>query len=122
MLKTILHALMIVLVAGLVAGGIYLLVEQNGASLLGASGLQRGGEFHEAGALPDGAGRPAGHFTEGDGRASGGRGGEMGVSLQSLGGVFVQVAKIALITGLVLAARAVVRRVTRRRAASPAAV
>lgn len=124
MLKIVLRTVIILLVTGLVAGGIYLFVENGGASSLGAgetregisAGIERGAGFVE-GEMPA---RPEG---EGGRHAigAGGREGEEGFSLLGLSGVAMQIGKIAVITALVAVVQAVVRLFKRRPASTAAA-
>lgn len=96
MLKLFLHTLIILLVAGLVAGGIYLFTQNGGMSLIGAAqddgfSQQRGLHAQPA----DGESSQRQHPTRG-------REGQMGFSLLGLSGVVVQAGKIAVITALVM--------------------
>ena len=129
MLKIVLRIVIILLAAGLLAGGVYLLVEQFGFGLPGTGRL--------AGATPEGAhgrglGRGLGRGRQSAGeqdatreRTEDGQGdllrgeheGETGLSfpLSGLGGVLVQAGKVALITLGVVALQAAWRWLGRRK-------
>jgi hypothetical protein len=107
MIKVLLRTLIILMVTGLVAGGIYLWAENGSAGLLGGDSLPGGADF------ADGA-RPARPDGADFGRREGGREGGMGFSLAGLAGVAVQLGKIAAITTAVLVVRALARLVGRR--------
>jgi hypothetical protein len=125
MVKTILHGALILLVAGLVAGGIYLFVQNGGMSMIGGAAGQAEGFEHGSGNGPGFArgNAPSGAqgFPQGEG-FRGDRGGEDSFSVAGIGGVLMQLVKVAVITALVVAVQAVIRLFKRRRKnASPAA-
>jgi hypothetical protein len=95
MLKSVIRILIILAVITLVAGGIYLLVQKSGTSLLANTQVD-GGFRDRSGTLPQGGLRPAdGDFN---------RGGESsGFASRSLAELGVNFGKVALITiGVVL--------------------
>ncbi len=109
MLKIILRTLIILLVAGLVAGGIYLFVQNGEASLLGAGAGRAIGRGFPAGQAPGtlaGAIFTAGQRLDGFER---GPEGQMGFSLAGLAGVVMQAGKVAVITALVVAGQSLGR-------------
>jgi hypothetical protein len=114
----ILHAVILLLVAGLVAGGIYLFVQNGGMSLIGGAAGQSevfehgpgNGPGFALGSAPTGAQG----FPQGEGFRAG-RGGEDSFSLAGIGGVLMQLVKVAAITIFVVAAQAVIRLFKRRR-------
>jgi hypothetical protein len=111
MAKILLHTLLILLVAGLVAGGIYLLTVNGVINLGGAGtshGTESGGGLARGGALPQPPGGAQFHDR-------GGLEGQGGFSLNGLGGVAVQAGKIALITLLVAALKVITQIFKRRR-------
>jgi len=126
MLKTFIRTLIILLAAGLVAGGVYLLVERVGLGLPGTGRLAEG-------TLEDGHGRglgrgrafPAGEQDATRERDETGQGdllrgehvGETDVSfpLSGLAGALVQAGKVALITAAVVVAGAIFRLFRKRR-------
>jgi hypothetical protein len=112
-MKTLWRTLLILAVAGLIAGGLYGYVNSSGASLGATAGegrhIERGGTPPEVG-----EGRPA----RGGGERAGGHdglGGEAsGFSLFGLSGVLTQAGKVGLITLVIVAAQAVVKWIRRR--------
>jgi hypothetical protein len=118
MIKIVLRLLVILLVVGIVAGGIYLVVQNGGASALGAgvpgAGFERGSGLPGGGAITQGQLPPRGNGDFGRG-GHGLEGGMAGFSLAGLPGVMLQVGKIAGITALVVAVQAVLRLFKRRR-------
>jgi hypothetical protein len=103
MAKILLRTLLILLAAGLVAGGIYLLTVNGIISLGGANAShspENGGGFARGGALsqPPGGGQL---------HDRGGLEGQSGFSLSGLSGVAVQAGKIALLTLLVVVVKAI---------------
>ncbi len=111
MLRLIVRTVIILLVAGLIAGGLYLFANNGGMSLVGAGGQQDGfshGSTNAAGLtqvntkVQTASGQPGQDvFRGGDGSHD-----QNGFSLLGLGGVFLQAAKIAVITALVVALKA----------------
>ncbi len=85
MTRILLRTLLILVVAGLVAGAIYLFAQNGGLSLIGAGG-------HAEGFSPASAGGEL-HLD--------GRDVQAGFSIEGLGGVLMQLGKVALITVLV---------------------
>lgn len=122
MLKIILRTLIILLVAGLVAGGIYLFVQNGGVSLLGAGAGRDSGRGFSPDQSPGTLAGAA--FAAGQRPASFDHGpeGQAGFSLAGLAGVAMQAGKIAVITALVVAVQSLARLFRRRRrvASSPA--
>ena len=120
MMKIILRTLIILLVTGLVAGGIYLLVEKTGVVLGGSERLfdERSGDFAQGHRFSEGTRpeRPEGlAFEKGEfERRDGDHEGENGFSWMGLGGVVMQAGKIALITAVVVAFQALFRLFKRR--------
>jgi hypothetical protein len=112
MLKTILHILIILTVFALVAGGIYLLVQNSGSGLLGNTEVEDG--FHNGnGIRPEG-----GNFDKGQPPAGGDfqRGGEEGgFSTRALSQLGVTVGKVALITSGVMLVQGLIRFFRRRK-------
>lgn len=111
MLKSAIRVLIILAVFALVAGGIYLLVQNSGISLLA--------DTHVEGGFRDGSGtRPQGDF-DGDRPPSGEgfeRGGESGgFSTRSLAELGMNVGKIAMITIGVLLVQGLIRFFRRRK-------
>jgi len=109
MFKIFLRTLIILLTAGLVAGGIYMFTQYGGMNLIGA-------------AQDDGFSQQRGlHAQPADGEASQrqhlkrGREGQMGLSFLGLSGVVVQAGKIAVITALVMLVKRVVSMFGHRR-------
>ncbi len=120
MLKIILRILIILAVFALVAGGIYLLVQNSGTSLL--SSTQVDGGFHSGnGTRPEG-----GNFDKGQPPADGdfkhgGDGG--GFSSRNLSELGVNVGKVALITIGVILVQGLIHFFRRRKnSADPSAV
>lgn len=115
MLKILLRMLIILAVAGLVAGGIYLLAQNGGMSWLGIGGTHEGllnGAGAAAGQLPA---RPdGGAFVKGQ-HFEGGRDGGAGFSLMGLTGLAMQLGKVAVITAAVVVFQTVMRLFKRRR-------
>ncbi len=110
MTRILLRTLVILLVAGLVAGGIYLFAQSGGLSLIGAAGHAEGLSRASAAGLPQADGEL--HFDGGDSQA--------GFSLDGLGGVLMQLGKVAAITMLVGVVKAGARLFRRRpQVASP---
>jgi hypothetical protein len=108
MLKVLFRTLIILLVAALVAGGVYLFAVNGGMSLLGGVGQASHG-------IANGSGLPrAGTFAP---LAGGGRfdHDQNGFSLAGLGGVAVQAGKVAALTTLVLAIKGILQAFKRRR-------
>lgn len=131
-MKTFIRTLIILLAAGLVAGGVYLLVERVGLGLPGTGRLAEGTlEGGHGRGLGRGLGRgkaaeeqDATRERNEDGQGDLLRGeheGETGLSfpLSGLGGVLAQAGKVALITLVVVAAQAAWRWFRRRRKGAP---
>jgi hypothetical protein len=107
MLKITIRILIILAVFALVAGGIYLLVQKSGTSILGNTQLEGG--FHSGnGTRPEGGQRPA----DGDFNREGESGGFSTRSLSELG---VNVGKVALITIGVILVQGLIRFFRRRK-------
>ncbi len=125
MVKTILHTVIILLVTGLVAGGIYLFVQNGGMSLIGGGTGQLEGFEGGPGNRPSFSQGSAPSGTQGfpqGGGSRGDRGGEDSFSLAGVSGVLMQLAKVAIITAIVVGVQWVIRMFRRvRKTASPAA-
>jgi len=122
MIKILWRTLILLLAAALVAGGIYLFAENGGISGLSIGGLSAeagrdGFSAGEMGERPEGRRSDGGQLPpQGDRiRRQGGHDSEMGFSLAGLGGVGLQLGKVALITGVVVAIQAFGRWFKRRR-------
>jgi hypothetical protein len=125
MVKTILHTIIILLVSGLVAGGIYLFVQNGGMSLNdGGVGLSEGfgrGLGNGPGFTPGSAPIGAKGFPQGGG-FGGGHDEPGGFSLAGFSGVLMQLVKVAAITVFVVIVQAVIRQFKRiRKTTRPAA-
>jgi hypothetical protein len=113
MAKILLHTLIVLLVIGLVAGGIYLLVEKSGTSLSG--NIQGGTSLVEGGTRPqfDGnSNQPAGGNQS---QHDGGFGGERGGSSQGWGQLLLEAGKIAAITAGVVLLQTLIKWLKNRR-------
>jgi|WetSurMetagenome_2_1015567.scaffolds.fasta_scaffold453552_2 hypothetical protein len=100
MLRNIIRVLIILAVFAVVAGGIYLLVQKSGTSLLGNTQFE-GGLRDGSGTRPEGGGFDKGQPPSGGDFNRGGESG--GFSTRSLAELGVNIGKVALITiGVVL--------------------
>jgi hypothetical protein len=121
MLKIFLRTLLILLAAGLIAGGIYLFAANGGISGLGSAQQSLGLSSDEE----HGAGRRQGQKSaQVNGSPSsqrapqmkgGDRDGQMSFSLASLSGLAVQAGKIAAVTAFIVAVQFSLRLLQRRR-------
>jgi hypothetical protein len=123
MLKILFRTVMILLVAGLVTGGLYLFGQNSGSSLIGAiSGAGLGqGENHARpadGGFGPGQGKG---MAQGQGRQEG-PGGENSFSLSAatLSGLAEELGKVAAVTAGFVLLKAVFRLISRRKLARPA--
>lgn len=121
MQKVILRTLTLLLLSGLVAGGIYLFVENGGLSWLGMD-VQREGQQREYGLTEEENSEQnveedanSEFQRNGNGRGEGRRQGGGRISSQGLTAIVVPVVKIAAITAIVVGLRALIRFFTRRR-------
>jgi hypothetical protein len=113
MLKLLLRTLIILLVAGLLAGGIYLIAVNGGMNLIGSAGQAPHGFANGSGLPPaDTFAPPAGAGFDHDSSS---------FSPAGLAGVAVQAGKIAATTALVMAIKAFLQMFKRRHKPAKAA-
>ena len=112
MLKIILRLLLILAVFALVAGGIYLLVQNSGTSLLGSTQVEGG--FHPGnGTRPEGGNFDKGQPPSGGEFERGGEGGSF--STRALSQLGVNFGKVAIITIAVILVQGLIRFLRRRK-------
>jgi hypothetical protein len=126
MLKHFLRTLVILIVSGLVAGGIFMFANNGGMNILNsvgqAVGLSQGERhrdgFNRTGVPPQG---DRAEFAQGRPPREGGPDGQTGFSLAGLSGVAVQAGKVALITVIVVVIQSTVSLIHRLRKPTPVA-